>query len=97
MIKIDFEFQTPHGQFRDALHLPENHEYTNEQIENMKQQRLDNWLAIINNPPQENEIVEETNQSTIEISGETYEKLEGVPPSGAKLLDINGVWYYKVA
>ena len=59
MIKIDFEFDTPHGVFRDALHLPDDHGMTEDEIQAMKQQRLDNWLAIVNAPPAE-EVVEET-------------------------------------
>ena len=59
MIKIDFEFDTPHGVFRDALHLPDDHGMTDDEIQAMKQQRLDNWLAIVNAPPAE-EVVEET-------------------------------------
>lgn len=47
MIKIDFSFETKYGKFADALHLPENHGFTDEEIEAMKQQRLTNWLAIV--------------------------------------------------
>jgi hypothetical protein len=50
MIKIDFEFDSPHGVFRDALHLPEDHTFTDAEIEAMKQQRFDNWIAIITAP-----------------------------------------------
>lgn len=46
-MKIDFEFQTQYGVFRDALHLPDDYEMTDAEIEAMKQQRLDNWLAIV--------------------------------------------------
>ena len=49
MIKIDFEFQTAHGVFRDAIHLPENHGLSDEQINVMKEQRRDNWVAIVSN------------------------------------------------
>ena len=59
MIKIDFEFETPHGVFRDALHLPDDHGMTAEQIDAMKQQRLDNWLAIVNPPAEETPPAEE--------------------------------------
>ena len=52
MVKIVFEFATPHGVFRDALHLPDDHSYTDEQIAAMKQKRLDNWLFIVENPPE---------------------------------------------
>lgn len=58
MIKIDFEFNTPHGVFRDALHLPDDHGMSAEQIDALKQQRLDNWLAIVN-PPAAEDIVAE--------------------------------------
>ena len=47
MIKVDFEFQTPHGVFRDALHLPYDHGMTDEQIDAMKTQRVDNWIAVV--------------------------------------------------
>lgn len=53
MIKIDFEFDSPYGVFRDALHLPDDHKMTDDQIQAMKQQRFDNWLAIVNAPPVE--------------------------------------------
>lgn len=53
MIKIDFEFDTPYGVFRDALHLPEDHVYTDAEIQAMKEQRRDNWIAIVTAPPVE--------------------------------------------
>lgn len=59
MIKIDFEFDTSFGVFRDALHLPEDHGFTDAEIELMKQQRVDNWLAIVNAPPVEENVIEE--------------------------------------
>lgn len=59
MIKIDFEFQTPHGVFRDALYLPDDHNYTQEQIAEMQAERLNNWLFVVENPPEpEPEIAE---------------------------------------
>jgi hypothetical protein len=58
MIKIDFEFDSQYGVFRDALHLPENHGMTDAEIQAMKQQRFDNWIAIVTAPPAE--VVEET-------------------------------------
>lgn len=53
MIKIDFEFETAHGKFADALHLPDDHGLTDAQIDAMKQQRLDNWIAVVTAPPAE--------------------------------------------
>ena len=53
MIKIDFEFDSQHGVFRDALHLPDDHGMTEAEIQAMKQQRFDNWIAIVTAPPVE--------------------------------------------
>ena len=58
-MKIDFEFDTPHGVFRDALHLPDDHTFTDDEIQAMKQQRVDNWIVVVTAPPVE-EVVEET-------------------------------------
>jgi len=90
MIKIDFSFDTPHGKFADALHLPDDHGFTEAEIEAMKEQRRDNWIAVVTAPPASEP------ETTKEIAGEMYQKLDGVPPSGAKLVEIDGVWYYKV-
>jgi hypothetical protein len=51
---------------------------------------VDNWIAVVTAPPVETETVE-----TIDIAGEIYTKLDGTPPSGAKLVEVEGVWYYK--
>ena len=69
MISIVFEFTTKHGVFRDALHLPADHAFTEEEIAAMKQQRLDSWLNIVENPSP-------PPPDTIEIDGVTYEKVE---------------------
>ena len=53
MIKIDFEFNSDYGVFRDALHLPDDHGLSDAEISAMKQQRFDNWIAIINAVPTE--------------------------------------------
>jgi hypothetical protein len=50
-MKIDFSFETKYGKFADALHLPDDHVLTDAEIETMKQERLNNWLAIVT--PQE--------------------------------------------
>ena len=65
-MKIDFEFDTPHGIFRDALHLPDDHAMTNQEIEAIKQQRVNDWIAIVNGP-----VVEETSlETTVETNTE---------------------------
>jgi hypothetical protein len=69
MIKIDFEFQTQYGVFRDALHLPEDQGHAQEQISEMQTERLNNWLYSVENPPA-------PEFKTIEIGGVTYEKVE---------------------
>jgi len=53
MIKIEFEFETQYGTYRDALYLEENHTFTEQEVDAMKQQRVDNWIAVIENPPAE--------------------------------------------
>jgi hypothetical protein len=53
MIKIDFEFETQYGKFADALHLPDDHVLTDAEIQAMKEQRRDNWIAIVSTPPVE--------------------------------------------
>ena len=68
MIKIDFEYTTAHGKFRDALHLPDNHALSDIEIETMKEQRRDNWIAVVTAPPVE--------PDTVVIDGITYEKIE---------------------
>lgn len=52
-IQIIFEKQTEYGNFRDALYLPIDHSYTEEDIEAMKQRRVDNWIAAVTAPPAE--------------------------------------------
>lgn len=49
-IKIDFEFDTSCGVFRDALHLPDDHGLSDAEIQALKEQRLANWLAVVNPP-----------------------------------------------
>ena len=47
---IRFEI-TKHGYtFCDALTLPDDHTFTEEEIETMKQTRFDNWYTIITAP-----------------------------------------------
>lgn len=52
-MKIDFSYETKHGTFADALNLPDDHTFTDEEIEAMKQARVDNWIAYLDNPPPE--------------------------------------------
>jgi hypothetical protein len=51
MVSIEFEFDTQYGTFRDALVLPDDHGLSDAELEAMKQQRLNNWIAVITAPP----------------------------------------------
>lgn len=68
-MKIDFSFDTPYGKFSDALHLPDSHSFTEAEIEAMKEQRRDNWIAIVSAPSPEP-------APPIVIDGVTYEEIE---------------------
>lgn len=47
-MKIDFEFETEYGIFKDALHFDDARSLPEQDvIDLMKKQRLDNWLNII--------------------------------------------------
>ena len=50
---ITFCFESQFGNFCDALHLPDDHGLTDDEIEAMKQERFNNWLAVVNAPPVE--------------------------------------------
>jgi hypothetical protein len=80
-MKIDFQFDTPYGTFRDSLHLPDDHGLTPEQIEALQTERLNSWLHAIEHPPApEREI--------IECNGNRYEKVEIDGQSFLKLLEV---------
>jgi len=51
MVSIEFEFETQYSVFRDVLVLPDDHGLSDAELESMKQQRLDNWIAVITAPP----------------------------------------------
>ena len=68
-MKIDFEFTTPYGVFRDALYLDDDHQLSEVEINALKQERLDNWLYAIENPPA-------PEPETVEIDGVLYEKVD---------------------
>ena len=56
-MKIDFTFDTEYGSFSDALVLPDDHTFTENELEVMKQERLSNWIAIITPIEQVEEII----------------------------------------
>ena len=63
-MKIDFQFNTEYGSFSDAITLEDNHTFTNEDIEVMKQERLTNWIAIITKPAEQ--VVETPTEDIVE-------------------------------
>ena len=50
-MKIDFEKTDGTYTLVDAIHLPDDHMLTDDDIEAMKQKRFDDWVAIITAPP----------------------------------------------
>lgn len=71
MIKIDFERQTRHGMYRDAITLPVDHTYTQAQIDAMMDERVNAWVAYMDNPPQP-----EPEPEYVEIDGVKYQKVQ---------------------
>jgi hypothetical protein len=87
-MKIDFTVVHPrHGKFADALHLLDDHTLTDAEIEALKHARFDKWVETIESPPL---------YGTMDVEGEQYIELDGLPPTGATVKEIDGVWYYKV-
>jgi len=52
-MQILFSFETKYGSFSDALYLDEDHTFTDDEVEAMKQERLTNWLAMVNPSPEQ--------------------------------------------
>ena len=46
-MKIDFRITTEIGDYSDALDLPDDHQFTAEEIEAMKQERAQQWVALV--------------------------------------------------
>lgn len=46
-MQIKFSFETKYGMYSDALNLPDDHTFSESDIETMKIQRRDNWVAYI--------------------------------------------------
>lgn len=71
MIKIDFEFETEYGVFRDALHLQDDHAFTDDEIQAMKNERVDKWITAITAPSVE----APAPPDFIEVDGVKYAKV----------------------
>ena len=70
-MKIDFEQETKHGIYRDAITLPDDHQFSKTEIQAMMQQRVDNWVSYMDNPPQP-----ESEPEYVEIDGVKYLKVQ---------------------
>lgn len=71
MVKIDFERETRHGTYRDAITLPDDHTLSDAEINSIMQQRVDSWVSYMDNPPQP-----EPEPEYVEIDGVKYLKAE---------------------
>ena len=47
---INFEITKDQYTLKDALVLPDDHTFTDEELEAMKQVRFDNWYKIVTTP-----------------------------------------------
>jgi hypothetical protein len=52
-MKINFEIQTEHGLFRDAIYS--SVELNTKEIEAIKTKRVNNWIAVIELPEEDKE------------------------------------------
>ncbi len=75
-MQIRFESNTKYGLYKDALNLDDNHNFSDDEIETMKQQRISRWIFNLENPPVSVEpivdttVVEEpVSESSPEITG----------------------------
>jgi hypothetical protein len=66
-MKIDFEVETAHGKFADALYFEANAVPDDATIEALKQERVDNWIASITAP---------STHEYVELDGVLYEKIQ---------------------
>jgi hypothetical protein len=58
MVTIPFEIEQDGYKLVDALVLPDDHTYTEEQLEQLKLIRFYDWFELVTNPPTE-EVVQD--------------------------------------
>jgi hypothetical protein len=61
-MQIRFSFETKYGTYSDALNLPDDHNYTEQEIESMKISRRDNWVSYIDSTQVEQATIEPTEE-----------------------------------
>lgn len=63
-MQIRFSYETKYGTFSDALILSDDHTFTEQELEQMKEQRRDNWVAFIDTTQVDVVAEEQTTQPT---------------------------------
>lgn len=92
---IEFEFESEFGVYRDAIVLADDEVVSDEQLQQMKQERFDAWMYMAKNPPVEAP-APPAPAFDMEINGEQYQILKSEPLPGSKLISVDGIWYFKV-
>lgn len=77
-MQIKFNYETKYGMFCDALNLSDNHEYTEQEILLMQEQRRDNWIAYIDNSHLETPL-EPITETTLDIPSDTTSETPSEP------------------
>lgn len=78
-MQIRFSYETKYGIFSDALNLPDDHQFTEEELTIMKEQRRDNWVAYIDSTQVATQTEEEIIQEVSELIAE--ETLQDTEPT----------------
>lgn len=66
-MQILFESETEYGMYRDVLCLEDDHSLSEDEINLLKQERVDNWLAFVK---------KNSEPDIININGNFYEKID---------------------
>ena len=82
-IQLTFQSQTSHGEFRDALYftLEEWADIKEEDLTKKKQERIDNWINILENPvtpkePTKEELTKQKEEIELQIASLENRKTE---------------------
>jgi len=85
-MQIRFSYETKYGMFSDALNLPDDHEFTEQELIVMQEQRRDNWIQYIDSTQVETPIEtipetpsEPTSETTPEIPADTTSETPSEP------------------
>lgn len=83
-MQIRFSYETKYGIFSDALNLPDDHGFTEQELIAMQEQRRDNWIQYIDSTQVETpiETIPETpSDPTSEITSEIPSDTTSETPS----------------